>query len=76
MLSEIKALIKERDSVSLSDLAIRFSIEESALEKMMEMLTRKGSVEKERIECRGGSCGCCGMNGCRSSAAVLYRWIG
>ncbi len=76
MLREIKELLQVRVFISLSDLAIRFSIEESALEKMMEMLTRQGSVEKEKSECCGGFCVGCGMNGCRSSRAVSYRWIG
>ncbi len=76
MLREIKELLKARVFVSLSDLAIRFNVEESALEKMMEMLTRQGSVEKEKSECCGGSCGGCGMNGCCSSGAVSYRWSG
>jgi predicted transcriptional regulator len=75
MLAEIKKCLRERGAVSLNDLAARFQVEESALEKMMEMLIRKGSVKKEKIGCSCNSRACCCVKSCRSAAAVFYRWV-
>lgn len=75
MLTEIKKLLKERESISLSDLSIHFEVEESAMEKMMEIFLRKGTAKKTDIGCSTGSCGGCTMKTYHLSKMIYYKWI-
>ena len=75
MLTEIKKLLKERESISLYDLSIHFEAEKSAMEKMMEIFLRKGTAKKTDIGCSTGSCGGCAMKTCQPANMIHYEWI-
>jgi hypothetical protein len=75
MLTEIKKLLKERESISLYDLSLHFCVEESAMENMMEIFLRKGTAKKADIDCSTGSCGGCVMKTCHPSKMIYYQWI-
>jgi hypothetical protein len=62
MLRKIISLFKERKIISLSDLAIHFKTDESALEAMLETLERKDYISKLHTECNSCSASCKGCS--------------
>lgn len=59
MLKEIKNYIKERKSVPLTDIAIHFKMDESAIEGALQLLCQKQLIRQEVISCECSSgCGC------------------
>lgn len=74
-------LLKVRDhlqlvgSATLTDLARRFDIPESAMQGMMEQWVRKGKavVVNDDINCGSGACGGCTQPGC-SGSTIKYVW--
>lgn len=71
MLSEILRLLESRGAMSLRELAIHFRVEPSALEGMLELLERKGRVERLDSRCRG----CKGCVEMRREDCLLYRAV-
>ena len=70
MLSEVKALLKERESMSLRELAIHFSMKSDALKPMLQLLVEKKQVRAEEIGCGAGCAGCSCM---RPADALQYE---
>ena len=62
MLRKIIDLFKKRKIISLSDLAIHFKIDESAMQAMLETLERKGYISKLHTECNSCSASCKGCS--------------
>ena len=62
MLRKIITLFKERKTISLSDLAIHFKTDESAMEAMLQELIRKGYIQKLHTECYSCSASCKGCS--------------
>lgn len=75
ILSELKEYLKQNGQVSLSDVAVRFDISESAAQGMLEHWERKGlirQVEHEACRCScGRKCASCPMN-----CSKTYQWTG
>jgi putative ferrous iron transport protein C len=80
MLAEIKRYLKQRQTVSLYDLALRFDAEPEAMRGMLEVWLRKGRVR--RLPVTGGSACASGCGGGCSTCAVAgpesewYTWVG
>lgn len=51
MVAEILHLLKERGPLSLKELSVSCGIDPSAMEGMLEMLERKGRVERLETPC-------------------------
>lgn len=62
MLREIIDLFKERKIISLSDLAIHFKTDESAMQAMLQILEKKGYIQKLHTECNSCSASCKGCS--------------
>ncbi|MBC8414965.1 MAG: LuxR family transcriptional regulator [Candidatus Cloacimonetes bacterium] len=62
MLRKIIDLFKERKIISLSNLAIHFKTDESAMEAMLQELVRKGYIQKLHTECNSCSASCMGCS--------------
>lgn len=73
ILAAIKNLLRERTSISLRDLSLHFQIEESALEKMMELLVRHGDVSRLETNCSAGPCFGCPVGGGCLSRTIFYQ---
>ncbi|PID77078.1 MAG: sugar metabolism transcriptional regulator [Deltaproteobacteria bacterium] len=72
ILSEIKKYLKQRGQASLEEIAIHFGSEPGAIQEMLGILIKKGSIEKYQPS--GGKCGsCCG---CSSGDMAIYCWKG
>lgn len=73
MISDIKKYMKERKIVSLSDLSVHFAVDETALEKIMELLIEKGIVVRK--DCTG-KCSECSSTCGQVSKMVFYEYTG
>ena len=58
MLRKIISLFKERKIISLTDLALHFKVDKSAMEGMMLQLTQKKLIEHMHSECFSCSSNC------------------
>ena len=71
MLSAIESYIRSRQSASLKDISIHFSIHPEALEPMLGILSRKGRIRTLPPVCPSGSCaGCASV--CADRAAMMF----
>jgi len=52
VLSSIIQLLRERGSLSVQDICLYLGIESSALHPMLDLLERKGKVEKIELPCK------------------------
>jgi len=69
MLRDILALLKERKSQSLTELALHFRVSESTIEAMLNILQQKNRVSKIELDC--GSCrGACSACAFKNQPAV------
>jgi hypothetical protein len=79
ILMELRDYLKEKRVASLSDMARRFDIPESAMQNMLEHWVRKGcAVINIGVSCRSG-CGGCNIGKSESrcdGASIVYRWRG
>ncbi len=57
MLSQISKLLAERGPMSLKEIALHFQMETSAIEGMLNLLERKGRIE--RLDTKCSSCKGC-----------------
>ena len=67
MLSSIVKLLKERGALSVQEISLALDIDSSALHPMLEMLERKGKVEKMELPCKTACAG-----GCTKSDSMTY----
>ena len=70
MFDEIRRRLEQRGESSLRELAAHFRMEPAAIEPMLDLLVRKGSIQVEKVNC-GASC-----KGCTSACLAdltLYR---
>ncbi len=72
MFKEIKQLLEEKGKRSLRDLSAHFSMAPDALEPMLDLLIRKGQVQRHEAGC-GTSCSGC-ASACREDM-LLYEII-
>ncbi len=68
MLGEIRDYLRQRETISLSDITNRFDISAEAAKLALEYWVDKGKVSKIGAAC-GSSCGGCG------SAEDNYQWL-
>ena len=68
MISQIKALLKERGSLTLRELALHFQMEPDALEPLLKLLVDKGQATVTLVGCPGKSCDGCA---CTSLADMM-----
>jgi len=68
LLLQIKKYIAERGTASLQEMAWHFRMENSALQPMLELLVKKGQIQK--IECNSCCNGAC--SSCCPDAAEFY----
>jgi putative ferrous iron transport protein C len=70
ILSELRAYLKERKSVTLQDLMLHFDCDAEALRGMLQILLTKGYVSKNSAK---EACGtsCCK---CDSTLTEIYEW--
>jgi len=73
MLSQILDLIEKQGQVSIMDIAIRFHMNVSAAEPMMDLLLRNGKVEVVSTGCPSRLCAGCPCSSCGNSP--VYRTI-
>ncbi|MEN8254214.1 MAG: FeoC-like transcriptional regulator [Verrucomicrobiota bacterium] len=67
MLSSIVKLLNERGTLSVQEIALALKVDSSALHPMLEMLERKGKVEKMELPCKTACAG-----GCTKSDSMIY----
>jgi len=67
MLSQIQKLLRERGALSVQEIALALKVDSSALHPMLEMLERKGKVEKMELPCKTACTG-----GCAQSDSMTY----
>lgn len=72
MIGDIKKLLEKHQSISLYDLSVRFEMEISAMEKMLEMWVRKGKITKKDYACSSSGCGGCLDCSCDASKMIMY----
>lgn len=71
ILADLREYLSVRKRAPLSDMALRFDVDEDALRAMLLHWERKGRVR--RIEPGSGACGgCCG---CAKAAPEVYEWV-
>ncbi|MCK5131293.1 MAG: hypothetical protein KAR40_03975 [Candidatus Sabulitectum sp.] len=78
MLSEILKLLRECKQLSLQDISIHFRMDISALEPMMEMLTRKGKVKtlaRESTSCSRSGCSCSRCSCASRESVLMYHTV-
>lgn len=70
ILSELRAYLKERKSVTLRDLMLHFDTDAEALRGMLQILLTKGYINKNSAK---EACGtsCCK---CDSTLTEIYEW--
>ncbi len=70
ILSDLRAYLKERKSVTLRDLMLHFDTDAQALRGMLQILQTKGYVKKNTAK---EACGtsCCK---CDSTLTEIYEW--
>ncbi len=73
MLGEIQEYVNKNGAVSLYDLSVRFSVEETAMEKMMDLLVRKGKVNRRECPFCDMACSACPEKDCHPAKVVIYR---
>lgn len=83
LLSDIRLYLAETGRASLSDIAIRFDVEEDAMRGMLDALVQNGKIRP--IEEPSSACGTKARGACGSSASTcccssrpnpVYEWIG
>jgi len=67
MLSLIIKLLNERGALSVQEIALAFKIDPDALRPMLEMLERKGKIEKMELSCKTSCAG-----GCTKADSMTY----
>lgn len=72
MLGKILALLDERGALSVREIALALGIDPGALRPMLDLLERKGRVERLEPPCRK-SCSACS---CDSDAMTFFRGTG
>lgn len=70
ILSELRAHLKERKSVTLRDLMLHFDCDAEALRGMLQILLTKGYVSKNSAK-EACSTSCCK---CDSTLTEIYEW--
>ncbi|MDP8264819.1 MAG: FeoC-like transcriptional regulator [Candidatus Aceula lacicola] len=72
MLIKIKELFEKQKILSLEELSIHFQVDPTAMEKMLDILIKKGVIRKKSIECRSASCASCAQS-CASEKFILFE---
>ncbi len=72
MLLDIKRFIQEREIVELSELAIHFKCDKTALRKMLELLEKKGEI---KIVSEKSCAGCSACSTCNCDAKIYLHSI-
>jgi len=70
VLSSIGQLLKERGALSVLEIGLALGIDPSALHPMLDLLERKGRIEKLALAC-GKSCSSCPSR-CSDPDAMTY----
>lgn len=70
ILLEIKNYLQQRKQASLTDIALHFDADTTAVEGMLEQWIRKGKVHKTTLTTSCGS----SCNQCDGAETALYVW--
>lgn len=71
MLTEIIKLLKERGPMSLAELARHFQMETPAMEGMLEILERKGRIQRLESKCSR----CKGCVDVKPEDAAVFQYL-
>ncbi len=58
MLKKIISLFKEKKLLNLNELSVYLNTDESAIEGMLQLLVKKGYIQRLHLECNGCSLDC------------------
>ncbi len=70
-LTDLRGFLRERNRVSLGEVAGHFNTDQGTAESMLEHWVRKGSVEKKTGDVFSSTC--CGK--CGGHKVTWYQWI-
>jgi hypothetical protein len=70
ILSELRDYIKQRQQVSLADIANHFNSDEQALRAMLDVWIKKGRIVKQMATASCGS----SCHQCQSASTEYYCW--
>ncbi|MAM12274.1 MAG: hypothetical protein CML23_17870 [Rhizobiaceae bacterium] len=80
LLADIRLHLAENGSASIQELSNRFDTDIEAVENIMSVLRRKGSVRQisgEPPACARAGCGCgCACSSAAQKSADVYEWVG
>ncbi len=69
MFNSIVNLLTERGALSVQEISFALKIDSSALHPMLEMLERKGKLEKVELPCKSACAGGC----TKSDSMIFYK---
>ena len=73
LITEIKQLVNERNSMSLRELAIHFKMEPEAIAPALDLLVKKGSVEIIDLKCASCKSSCSGCSVEHQPDMLIYQ---
>ena len=76
LITEIKQLINERNSMSLRELSIHFKMEPEAIEPAMELLVKKGTIQIVDLKCSSCKSSCSGCSEANRPDMLIYQFRG
>ena len=72
MLIKIKEIFEKQKILSLDELSAHFQVDSAAMEKMLNVLIKKGFIRKKAIECKVKSCADCTQS-CIPDKLILFE---
>ncbi len=70
ILIELRNYLKQRVSVSMTELSMHFKKQACDLEPLLQYWIERGRIESVELNCGGGSC-----KGCPMRCAKAYRYV-
>ena len=74
MLRDIKQYIKTNRRVSLRDISLHFQVDPNALQPMLDLLMKKGTIRCIKND-NCASCGDCTVAGCDKTTMLIYEIV-
>ena len=72
MIIKIKELFEKKKILSLEELSAYFQVEPMAMEKMLDVLVKKGFIRRKAIGCETASCGDCAQS-CAPEKLIFFE---
>ena len=73
ILIELRDYIKERKTICVSETALHFKMEQSAIEQLCHELEAKSLIQEIKLE---SPCASCTMSCKKTSKEKAYKWTG